>query len=270
MVSQRYDIGPLNKHGIYQIYSKYNWYQNTATQTWPRINTPGIACLVHLNIRTISINIPSLVQGLQPLGITHFLVAFSRLFCPSADTCGLSRKEMKPGAPGEANASYWLLLGTILNTMEYHAPWHWFCPPSSTTNGNPQILSTQLLFPLQGAAVTAVDVSSGLHPLWHSIPSGDVGHETHSSCQVATASASSGCSSATASSCRLWTSGIYCPMPLYNEYRCNSDKGQILECPPNNKSQVKPSPVASHLEIFLLHVEVSSNVVSPSHHSFQY
>ena len=96
MVSQRYDIGPLNKHGIYQIYSKYNWYQNTATQTWPRINTPGIACLVHLNIRTISINIPSLVQGLQPLGITHFLVAFSRLFCPSADTCGLSRKEMNP------------------------------------------------------------------------------------------------------------------------------------------------------------------------------
>lgn len=226
MVSQRYEIGPLNKHGIYQIYSKYNWYilipkycNSNLTKNQHTRNCMSCPLEYTYNIHQY----PKFGAGIATTWHHTLLatlpVAFSRVFCPSADTCGLSRKEMKPGAPGEANASYWLLLGTILNTMEYHAPWHWFCPPSSTTNP----------FSAAGGSCDSCGRLIWVASLWHSIPSGDVGHETHSSCQVATASASSGCSSATASSCRLWTSGIYCPMPLYNEYRCNSDKGQISE-----------------------------------------
>ena len=142
MVSQRYEIGPLNKHGIYQIYSKYNWYilipkycNSNLTKNQHTRNCMSCPLEYTYNIHQY----PKFGVGIATTWHHTLLatlpVAFSRLFCPSADTCGLSRKERRtPGAPGEANACYWLLLGTILNTMEYHAPWHWFCPPSSTTN----------------------------------------------------------------------------------------------------------------------------------------
>ena len=62
------------------------------------------------------------MQGLQPLGKHHTLLvtlpvaaAFSRLFCPpSADTCGLSMKEIKLDAPGAATWSVNLPIGGLV------------------------------------------------------------------------------------------------------------------------------------------------------------